>query len=279
MVKSDLINVSDKLEFKKLREKLSEANWDDEKIGFGLSFSAGLKILKKVFGDEWVNKNIGKQKTKSDIDWYFAIQNGSIPFRIIQLANYLFNLCERPGFDARIKTFKSIPLKSLMFELYAAFGIKEEIGLKFVKESGVMGKDYDFNIKTDGEIYNCEVEYVYDDPQKTLKTISNKLNHAKKQLPRNSNGIILLRAPNYLIDENKLQEIINGLFRNTSRVKYVFIFFEDTLDEIQLPLKVVTKRLPEYRNQAPSIEIFKPWDRRGYQNVGESLLPQNYLIL
>lgn len=196
-------------------------------------------IAGSVFGYSWFEEVLAADERPS----YFQLNQRSeatLPrstTRVIELGEMVWNLHTVTGFEERAND-----IRTDMRGIEAKIG--ELMGGRFFKQFGIMfafrpprgQKQDDFDIeyvRTDSKLGRCEVKSKLEVTEFSVNTIKNTCKEAKRQLPKEESGIILLRTPEDWVPfedgVESLQAIIdaiNGWFatEKTKRVSSVILF-------------------------------------------------------
>jgi len=213
-------------------------------------YGLAIATLRHYLGDEWVNQNAsalfqqkvdtGNRKGRIFLKTGNVIAEDSFrhELRILQLAESIFNLQSIDGIADRISVIKVGGLESTYGELECAAQIKKaNMQFRFVTPSGIKGKDYDIEIVPDPDTcLNCELKVTTEEKDLQKSTIVNKLNAARKQLPREQPGIIFVKIPESWLKQTSAQQLLNEsidqFFRNTNRVVAVVLRWEELIVDL-----------------------------------------------
>jgi hypothetical protein len=157
--------------------------------------------------------------------------------RVIELGELVWNLRDVAGFEERANDIRT-DLEG------AETRIGELMGGRFFKQLGIMfafrptkgtkQDDYDIDYaRTDSKLGRCEVKCKLQETAFSDNTLGHTCKAAKKQLPKNETGIILLRTPEDWVpfDDGvgKLQAVIDSINRwfaseKTTRISSIVMF-------------------------------------------------------
>lgn len=197
-------------------------------------YSAGVFIVKQFLGNAWWQREVAEPT--SDSYWknsekefgQFRLQD-----RVVHIAEILLNLYlgRIEGLRERIDALKRDTLETTIGELEgAALLVDNGIPFRFVKPSGTRGQDYDGVATIDGASVACEMKAKLETTEPTAGSIGDTLEKARRQLPANQPGIILLKLPdqwgNTKTGRIAIEEGIQATFRNTSRITAIVVHWE-----------------------------------------------------
>jgi hypothetical protein len=113
---------------------------------------------------------------------------------MIDLAKVIYNLQHVPGFDACIARMEAGHVEDTFAELdLGRMLFLNEVLFRFVVPRGVKGKDYDVELTyPDGTIACADAKCALEGSDFTAKSIANKLEKARQQLPADRPGNLRL---------------------------------------------------------------------------------------
>lgn len=205
-----------------------------------VKYGLATEILRYFLGDKWTNEcvfsvhhDVARENRQSreflGTDSKLTEERFRHQHRVSELAETLFNLKLTPGFESRVSRLRTCDLQSALAEFEcAAVLAKPGLVLRFIEEQGVKGLDYEAEITTSsGDSIRCEVKSRVADSAKTSESLWRTLDHARKQLPKNSHGMVLVRLPEkWGFPAKIVDEATNKLFRQSLRVAAVVIVSE-----------------------------------------------------
>lgn len=229
-------------------QKLANAPGEDGLYAYGLSLYVIMQILDAAFdqsADEVKKADIGKgTRWVSD---HILDRNPHIPYwgggpenkghdmrfliRVIELGELLYNLQRVPGVH---KIFQRLVLDVEKTEdtILELEGLRLLVlaGLPFrLVQTSEPGRRHECDIKIDEEtVASCEMKCKIESTGFSTATVENTLEKARKQLPKNSCGIILMKIPiRWGADQEnhrKIFETIGRFFTKTTRVAEVILY-------------------------------------------------------
>ena len=191
------------------------------------SFFLAIAVIKYFFGDQWLDRHIAPGESKRS--GFLRVIEGRGPetqissFRIVDLAELLFNLQKIEGFDRCIEQMKHGDLEGTYAEL--DLGRMLHIAghtFRFIKPKQMKREDYDVEIiLPDGTILCADAKCKIETTDFSKETVINALDKARKQLPDRP-GIIFVKVPSHWIEEQdagqELNDIALDFLRGTGRI-------------------------------------------------------------
>lgn len=201
---------------------------------FHKCFLASKIILEHVFGGKWVSENFDLEDSalyKNNLD-YRGDERSALDRKIesVCLAELIISTQSHSQVKPIIERIYQGQIEEGFFELEVAgvFAF-QNIEFHFNVPSKIKSKSYDFDVKSyDGVEYQVEVKCKISETVASTNTIKNTLSDARRQLPENGNGIIIIKYPQNWIEHGSFLQIDNNVYenflRNTSRVKKIVVF-------------------------------------------------------
>ena len=157
------------------------------------------------------------------------------------LAEHLFNLQDVDGIEQQIEEIRRQHLRSRYDELLAAGLIKRaNVPLRFLpapEEKGTKHPDIGITCP-DGRSLIVEVEGKDEETEPSASSLKSTLDHARKQLPSDLPGVIMVRIPQGWAERPDVvalyEEETRRLFRNSGRV-IALIWLYDAVHQGPLP--------------------------------------------
>jgi hypothetical protein len=210
---------------------------DDE---WARSYYLSLAVIKHFLGAEWAEEHLKPDAgARGFLQPDLGATNLQVQFfRAIDLAELLFNLQHIEGFDGCLTRLHGGDIEPTLAELDVArmLHVNDQM-FWFVEPQGKTGNDYDMRVVLPGlRLANIETKCNIETPDVNIKTISNSLNKARKQLPPKQAGIIFVKIPPQWLNEPSFAQQTGRLaldfMRGTDRVvsvKYYAapMFFEN----------------------------------------------------
>lgn len=165
-----------------------------------LSLASG--VLRVFLGSEWLEKHVISDDTKKgflSVKEQDPIKREISFFRVMDLAELLYNLQYMPGFDECILRMRQGDIEGTLAELnIARLLFLNKVPFRFVIPQGAKKKDYDFDILCpNGQVACADAKCKIDDTNFSENGIRNVLKDARKQLPNDKPGIIFIKTPEH----------------------------------------------------------------------------------
>lgn len=229
----------------------------------GQWYAISSEILLTTFGPDWwkknyvddSNNNFFLSKREASTENRFKHQD-----RVIYLGHLVYSLRNCEGVDYYFESLKTKDLKSCYWELRVAnVFLNSEYKVKFVKESGEKKSDFDFVVQKENYIFYVEAKSRDNFNPKNENTLRNTLNEARKQLPKQANGIIYISIPLEWIHmenaEDKISTVIRKFLHETRRVCYVVLEWDDWIKVDSGRLKIAKLLIYDNVNIASSVSL------------------------
>jgi hypothetical protein len=164
-------------------------------------------------------------------------------FRVVELAENLYNLQHIEGFDACIAQMKAgaEKIESTCAELdFGRLLYINDVEFRFIVPALKRREDYDFEILYPGALKvpadaKCKFETTKINPE----SVRNSLKKARTQLPKDRPGLIFIKVPQNWIDDIEVAKgmlgIGNDFLRNTDRVVSIKFYAShlETTNQVQ----------------------------------------------
>jgi hypothetical protein len=209
-----------------------------------LTYGLATEVLRFFFGNQWTNENIfsihpevsahhrhGRRFFRTDLtdpeDQFRHMQ------RVATLAEITFNLQNAEGLRQRISLMDKHDLESALGELEcAALLAHSELRLRFVTPTGSRGVDYEAEITTSAErTVCCEIKVKSESTSLDAQTLWSALEKARKQLPKNRPGLVLVKIPEDWPKRPDTQavvrEAVGKVFRQSQRLVGAIVLWEE----------------------------------------------------
>jgi hypothetical protein len=127
-------------------------------------------------------------------------------FRLIDLAEVIYNLQDAPGFDECIEKMRNGDIEGTYAELdFGRMLYLNGIPFRFVVPQGVKRLDYDIEIMHPGGLLICaDAKCKIEATDFSENGIRNALNDARKQLPKDIPSIVFVKVPPRWIEQESL---------------------------------------------------------------------------
>ena len=193
-------------------------------------------VILNTMGAEWWKKHALLDTNRAD-DFFRTSSNPEVSaeecrqLRIIKLGHCLYALRRAAGFEDFVRALLTRDVEPAFFELWAA-SILQDFGftVRFVIPTGTKRSDYDLVLERDGVGICAEAKHRCPDEAPTGNALMNTLVKARRQLPEDEPGIVLLSIPSAWtwIEEFEamVAESLEKFFRSSGRVNVVGLFWE-----------------------------------------------------
>jgi hypothetical protein len=145
-------------------------------------------------------------------------------FRIIDLAEVLYNLQNVSGFDACIAKMRNGDIEGTYAELdFGRMLYLNRVPFRYVVPHGTKGEDYDVQIiYPDGVIACADAKCKIDSTDLSENGVKNALTAARKQLPNDMPGIIFVKVPPHWMKNpdspGRMRAVAKDFLRGTGRI-------------------------------------------------------------
>jgi hypothetical protein len=205
---------------------------NDSKRAFWLS----LAVAKHFFGNDWLEQHVSVENPEPGFLRVIAGDDDRTQistFRIVDLAELLFNLQNVSGFDCCIDRMREGNIESTYAELefgrmlYSAGAV-----FRFVEPQQKKGADYDIEIiLDDGTTVCADAKCKVETTEFSFKTVLNTLEHARKQFPKGRPSAIFAKVPFRWVETSEigieLNQVANRFLRGTQRVVSIKYYISD----------------------------------------------------
>jgi hypothetical protein len=154
--------------------------------------------------------------------------------RVLQLAEFLYNLQDVPGFDQCLDRMFSGQIEPTVAELdFGMFLRRQGVAFSYVTPVGMKTQDYDVHIQyEDGSVACGDIKCKIEGSDYTKNSLLNSLNKAQRQVPSNQPGIVFVKVPQQWVDPNTgkigvgtdTSETLANFFRTAGRIVLVVFY-------------------------------------------------------
>jgi hypothetical protein len=205
------------------------ASWPNEFIEdhSQRSFWLSIAIAKYFFGQDWIDEHVRPNGPAGFLrqDDQDKVRSEEQGYRIVDLAELLFNLQNVEGFDDCIDRMRHGLIEPTYAELdLGRMLYLSEVSFHFVKPQGKKENDYDIEISLPDwprvcADAKCKLETTYFTPN----TVRNALGTARKQFPPDLPSIVFMKVPSQWRDipqpvTDVLYEVAAEFLRGTGRI-------------------------------------------------------------
>jgi hypothetical protein len=165
-------------------------------------------VLRVFMGAEWVERHVisdGSKKGFLSIDESDPRRREVSFFRVMDLAEVIYNLQPVPGFDECIARMREGNIEGTYAELdFGRMLYLNGVPFRFVVPQGTAGMDYDVEVEYPGGIVaSADAKCKIESTEFSENTIKNTLGKARKQLPDAMPGIVFVKVPpRWIADAN-----------------------------------------------------------------------------
>lgn len=197
--------------------------------GGGRTIGLANSIIAHFLGRGWFEKHIRHDAPRRgflNLDFSSDANREASVFRVVELAENLFNLQNIDGFSACIEQmrFGAEKIESTCAELdFGRFLLIHDVQFRFLERSGSKGADYDYEIVyPDGIRVAAEAKCKFEGTDANPQSVKNSLKKARKQLPDSKPGIIFVKIPQNWFDDPAIMRAIVDIgqefLRTTRRI-------------------------------------------------------------
>jgi hypothetical protein len=193
-------------------------------------------VLRTWLGRRWLQQRFHNHPFLNPQPLGFGTDAYKRQIRIVRLAELLLNLQHIDGIELLVPRLRKGSLVGDVAELEGAARLLcAGIPFKFVKRTGVLGKDYD--VEADfGRPVCCEMKGKIASP--SVATFVQTLRDADKQVPIDTPNVLFFQPPeSWMLSEQGYRSIYDGLaeyFRRSDRYAYVVVHAEEVRPLIQV---------------------------------------------
>lgn len=184
-------------------------------------------VLRAFMGAEWVERHVisdGRKKGFLSIDEPDTHRREMSFFRVMDLAEVIYNLQPVPGFDECITRMRDGDIEGTYAELdFGRMLYLNKVSFRFVVPQGTTGLDYDIEVEyPNGTIASADAKCKIEGTDFSENTIENTLKKARKQLPGSMPGIVFVKVPPRWIADPQcvtaMLDVARSFLRGTRRV-------------------------------------------------------------
>jgi hypothetical protein len=216
--------------------------------------------MNHFFGVEWLKKHFIHAKKTSYLG--FDLSNDTArerrTWRVIHLAEMLFNMQHIAGFDACIAQMAGGKIESTYAELEIGKELFwRDVRFRFGRRTGVKKQDYDLEITfRDGRVACADTKCKLEKTKFTTTTLLNSLHEARTQLPSDKPGIIFVRMPEHWLDNRydpaPMIDTAEDFLRRTGRivsVKFLCPLFVYDGERVMEVIRLTEVMNPDHRQE------------------------------
>jgi len=216
-----------RMSFEQLQQGYESLPPEARPNGKAESFALASGVLRAFMDADWVERHIvadGRKKGFLSIDESDWGRQEISFFRVMDLAEVIYNLQSVPGFDECITRMRDGDIEGTYAELdFGRMLILNQVPFRFVVPQGTTGTDYDVEIVYPSGIIACaDAKCKIEGTEFSSNTMRNTLNKARKQLPDDRPGIVFIKVPPaWISDIGRVATMVNTareFLRGTRRV-------------------------------------------------------------
>ena len=195
----------------------------------GRTIGIANSVIAHFLGQDWFAAHIRHDAPKLgflNLDFSTDRRREATVFRVVELAESLFNLQHIDGFDACIAQMRAgaEKIESTCAELdFGRFLYIHDVRFRFVEPQMTKGADYDYEITyPDGLSVPADAKCKFESTDIDPESVRNSLIKARKQLPPDRPGVIFVKVPQTWTEDvriaNAFVAVGSEFFRTTNRV-------------------------------------------------------------
>jgi hypothetical protein len=230
--------------------------------GFQQSCTLASAVVRGFLGEEWFDRHVIPNRRKPGfftMDESNAVQLDTSAYRIMILAEALYNLQNVPGFDECITRMRDGDIEGTYAELdFGRMLYLSQIRFRYVVQSGLKGRDYDVEVIYPSALVVCgDAKCKVEATEFSAKTIDDTLEKTRRQLPDDRPGIVFVKLPPRWMEIHNFADVCVGIARDFLRttrrvvsVKYYSapVVFRDGFVGIQHAFMEVSNPITDFGN-------------------------------
>jgi hypothetical protein len=234
----------------------------------GRSIALANTVIVHFLGREWFEAHIKPDKKPGflRLDFSSDTRRETTVFRVIELAESLFNLQGVHGFEACIAQMRAgaEKIESTCAELdFGRFLHIHDVGFRFITPTKEKGSDYDYEVVyPDGRVVPADAKCKFEATEINPESVRNSLRKARTQLPKGQAGLIFVKVPQTWINDINMAAALVAVGReflqNTNRVVSIK-FYVSVLQTIN-GMVLHRHALREITNEKSEFHEGKEWD-------------------
>jgi hypothetical protein len=235
----------------------------------GRTIALANSVIANFFGRDWFAAHIRHDSSRPgflNMDFSSDRRREATVFRVVELAESLFNLQNIDGFDACISQMRGggEKIQSTCAELdFGRFLYIHDVNFRFVAPRMTRGSDYDVELfYPDGLAVPADAKCKFETTDINPDSIVNSLESARKQLPADRPGIVFVKVPQSWIADvgNAIAMVEAGrrFLRKIGRIVAVTFY----VSHLETRNNIVAHRhaLREIINEASRFHQGRKWD-------------------
>lgn len=208
-----------------------------------LQFGLATEVLRFYFGNRWTNEMVFSMHPEVSSHHrqgrLFLKTDSTMPddqfrhlYRVVNLAEIVYNLQRVQGLKERIIIMDKNDLESAYGEMQcAALLSSTEMNLRFINPKGSKGHDYEVELTSSANrTVCCEIKTKLEATSFDVKTLWSTLDAARKQLPKQQPGLILVKIPEAWPQRHRQTDVgqaISKALRQSDRLVGIVLLWEE----------------------------------------------------
>jgi hypothetical protein len=231
------------------------------------SFALASAVVRGFLSEKWLDRHVMPNRRKPGfltMNETNAVALDMSAYRIMDLAELLYNLQHVPGFDECIARMRDGDIEGTHAELdFGRMLYLHQIPFRYVVQTGLKGSDYDVDVFYPNGLVMCgDAKCKVEATEFSAKTIDDTLEKARRQLPDDRPGIVFVKLPPRWIEVPNFADVCVAVARDFLRttrrvvsVKYYTspITFMDGMMKVQHAFKEVSNPITDFGH-------FQNWD-------------------
>jgi hypothetical protein len=202
------------------------------------TYWVAISVLKYFFGEAWLAEHLDPEGPPGLLRQIPSDQEeqNKRAYRILDLAELLFNLQDQSGFADCIERMKNGDIEGTYAELdFGRMLHMHGVEFRFVVRSGKKGSDYDIEIVS-GEWQICaDAKCKIQATEFNIKTIRNTLHDARTQFPADRPSAVFVKIPKHWMTDversNAMFDVASDFLRQTKRVVSVKFYVDHLIHD------------------------------------------------
>lgn len=230
------------------------------------TYWVSISVIKYFFGMNWLDKHLdpdGNSGFLRQVPGDDEAQ-GKQAYRVLDLAELLFNLQDRIGFAECIERMKNGDIEGTYAELdFGRMLHIHDVKFRFVVPTGRKGSDFDIEIECDDQTTICaDAKCKVVSTEFSQTTIWNTLHDARTQFPPDRPSALFVKLPaHWMKDEQRsleMFEVAHKFLRQTKRIVSVKFY----VDQLIYSDNVIThiQAFKEFSNPSNRFDPNRNWN-------------------
>ncbi len=250
------------------------------------SYFLSVAIIKYFLGEDWLELHCAPNALTGIFrqDFSEEVAGEERAFKLVDLAELLFNLQHVDGFDGCIDRMKAGAVEGTLAELdFGRMLLMNCVTFRFVQPRGEKGNDYDIEIVlADGTTICADAKCKLESTEFSEETVRASFEKARTQFPANRPSVIFLKVPNHWLRKlNKGLELrslaVRWLKGSTQRVVSIKFYTTDAIYLNGVMSQIIA--FDEINNPHNRFDASRDWglfdatpDQRGLPEIWKRIL-------